>query len=186
MADARSHPRLSPKINLTGNCGQVAAGTRWPGARDCRSPGPGSPRAALSAAPGGSAGSQRREPVQAEHCSSPWQRREPQTAALAGRPATGADAGEQRGRGTAASTGWPASTHRMSPRGAGAQRHGTTGRVRALSALGVRSVRAAPTPAGPRGACAASAGCAGGARGRGLRLWASTSERRPERAFSNL
>lgn len=154
---------MSPKRKLTGNCGQVAAGTRWPGAPDCRSPGPSSPWAALSAAPGESAGSQRREPVQAEHSSSPWQRREPQTAALAGRPATGADAREQRGRGTpAAERRGPAPAGGPPPTACPRETPERSAMEQLVGcALCLRSVRAAPTPAGPRGACAASAGCAG-------------------------
>lgn len=67
-----------------------------------------------------------------------------------GRPGA-ARPGNAGGRTAGPSTGWRASTHRVSPRDAGAQRHGTTGRVRALSAFGPRGSHACRPPRRMRG-----------------------------------
>lgn len=57
----------------------------------------------------------RRDRVQAEHCSLPWQPREQQTAGGAGRLAARADAGEQLQKKTAAAAAGP-STRRLATR----------------------------------------------------------------------
>lgn len=115
MADAKSNLWLSPKRNVGGQSGGGGWGSVAPSSA-LRLPGSGSPRAAASATPGGSAGSPGREPVQAGLCSSPWQRREPQTAARAGRPATVADACESSAAERRSSTAGPSPVRRASVR----------------------------------------------------------------------
>lgn len=152
-----------------------ASALRAPAPRGLRSPW--APRRRQSAGRG------RRQPVRAGQRSSPWQRREPQTAAPAGRPAAGADAGKQRGRGrTTAERRSPAPAGRPAP---AARPRGAPGRSAMDKpvgcALALRGPRAAPTPARPRGACAAPrrpspalpprGARASGARGLHLRGW---------------